>query len=125
MSVSEVYVPRKATILNCCTATESRRNVKDGSLGTPATETSRSPSSSKKHIPSALIGPMVSKATGIKKFDGSVLSPVRKPVGSLVAGISIRCNARHIRSLTWSWRVDRSRLYYYIFSTLGSKDPEG
>ena len=66
MSVSKLKVPRKATILNRCTSTESRWNKKDDSLGSPETETNQSPSSYKKRRPSALIGPMVSKATGMK-----------------------------------------------------------
>ena len=66
MSASELKVSRKATILNRCTSTESRWNKNDDSLGSPETETNRSPSSYKKCIPSALTGPMVSKATGMK-----------------------------------------------------------
>ena len=66
MSVSELKVPQKATILNRCTSTESRLNKKDDSLGSPETKISWSPSSDKKRRLSALIGPMVSKATGMK-----------------------------------------------------------
>ena len=66
MSVSELKVSWNATILNCCTSTESRWNKNDDSLGSPETETNRSPSSHKKRRPSVLIGPMVSKATGMK-----------------------------------------------------------
>ena len=45
MSVSELKVSRKATILNRCTSTESHWNTNDDSLRSPATEISRSPSS--------------------------------------------------------------------------------
>ena len=61
MSVSELKVPRKATILNRCTSTEIPWNKNDESLESPETETNRSPSSYKKRRPSALIGSMVSK----------------------------------------------------------------
>ena len=66
MSASELKVPRKATILNRCTSTENRWNKNDDTLGSPETEANRSPSSYKKRRPSALIGSMVSKATGMK-----------------------------------------------------------
>ena len=66
MSVSELKVPRKATILNYCTSTESRWNKNADSLGSPETETNQSSSLYKKRRPSVLIGPMVSKAIRMK-----------------------------------------------------------
>ena len=56
MFVSKLKVPRQATRLNRCTSTKSRWNKNDDSLGSPETETNRSPSSYKKRRPSALIG---------------------------------------------------------------------
>ena len=66
MFISELKVPRKATSLNRCISTESRWNKNDDYLGSPETETNRLPNSYNKHRSSALIGPMVSKATGMK-----------------------------------------------------------
>ena len=59
-------VPRKSTILNRCTSTESCWNKNDDSLASPEIETNRSPSSYKKRRPFALMGPIVSKETGMK-----------------------------------------------------------
>ena len=42
---------------------------------------------------------------------GRFQSPLQRPMGSLVAGMSAHLRDRHIRSLTWWWRIDRQLLF--------------
>src|SRR6218665_3468533 len=66
-------VPRKATALKRCTVIESRWNRKLASRVSPVMRVRLRPRSDIKEMPLLLIGPKVSKASGMKVYESIII----------------------------------------------------